>query len=170
MQGFARGMLKAETGSAGRAVRRSLGLKSEQGLGRIRDEAGETEQCRALRTTKMGRTEVVEDLPFQSFPLMSYKSPTPVPMFSCCPRSNGDMDIANCHSLWHPKSEVVEEGYRMEEGHIFIMRQENVSSHREGDKKEFKMWTSQRQGRCQMVTAANTVPVEALWNGCLQYR
>lgn len=79
-------MLKAKTSLADEVARRSLGLKSEQGLGRIRDETGETEQCRALRTTKMGRDGVVEDLPFQSLPLMPYSNPTPMPMFGCCPR------------------------------------------------------------------------------------
>lgn len=35
----------------------------------------------------------------------------------------------------------------MEEGHIFIMGQENVSSHREGDEKELKVRMSQADTR-----------------------
>lgn len=92
-------MHKAETSSADRAVRGSLGLKTRQELGRIRDEAGETEQRRALRTTKTGRDGVAEDPPFRSLPLMPHNNPTPMPMFGCCPRSNGDTDTANCHSI-----------------------------------------------------------------------
>lgn len=85
--------------------------------------------------------------------------------FGCCPRSYGGMDIAKCHSLWHPKSRLVREGYRMEEGHIFTMGQENVPLGR-GQTNLKCGQARQRRGRCQMITAANTVPVEALWNGC----
>lgn len=49
------------------------------------------------------------------------------------------------------------------------MGQEDVSSLLigKGTKRSLKCGQArQRQGRCQTVTAANTVPVEAPWNGC----